>query len=948
MNDSVSNERRAQRSQLAATAHAYPPRLSMRPAATVTTAPGDVRGANRPVLRRAAFLYQDGVVLCSTLAALDELGILEPSLAADAPVTDLFPEVTPTGFGYLRVGLRSLASEGWLATPPTLDPDTTVLRWTDAGRLAARHRDRYVALGRFLASFSSTAPDAWTRAWDATRTESFLRLLPEACARWRLRPGLPPELHELLTSHLDGALVVPAMLWLRQTGNLAETGPVLPPSDDAARGMGRLFQALGWVEDDGGRWTESGRQARTFAPHYGLVGSYLPLFARLPELYRGTMAVPAPASRAREWHVHRELNIDASAAAHGRYFADADDIFRHLFDHEPVEAQPRFIADMGCGDGSWLVHLYELVSERTLRGERLASDPLLMVGLDPSKAALDRARQALETASVPALVLHGDVGDPEQVRSALAARDLSMEDGLHIRAFIDHDRAYRGGDSAAPTPGFSSGAYVDDSGHALDAAAVERDLVAHLRRWVPHVRKHGLVVLEAHCVRPDVARRHLGALHTVAFDAYHGYSHQYPVDYAAFVRCCRQAGLQPASHCERHYPSTRPFVAVSLNRFVPSDAGAPLPGFDRTAPREDTWQPPANVDLEDGRALHGLLHVDGDIRHPRTWCAAPTGFVVGEALAAVKARLDGARRGDVIRVLDYGTGTGLAAVELLKGCRERRLDEQLDRRGVALELHLVDMPSSWFAQGFALLRGCAWTRFHSLRTPDGAFRALLEVTGGRTMDAVMANMVFHLIPPRALERMTADLASVLAPGGRLLWSSPDLAPAGPHAVLFHDPNRALRRRWLELLARERAAAHPDGLERAVRHARSNLDAADSRQVGRRADSRILPEPNSAQAVADALSAHFTGTIETRTNEMLREDIVDALLVPSNQAEFLPEIADRPLREDAIRHLMLREILPAMEQRPAGTGMGLNVHWTLGSFRKPPGGSSVRHGRFESR
>jgi hypothetical protein len=214
------------------------------------------------------------------------------------------------------------------------------------------------------------------------------------------------------------------------------------------------------------------------------------------------------------------------------------------------------------------------------------------------------------------------------------------------------------------------------------------------------------------------------------------------------------------------------------------------------------------------------------------------------------------------------------------------------------------------------------------------------------MDAVMANMVFHLIPPRALERMTAQLASVLAPGGRLLWSSPDLAPAGPHAVLFHDPNRALRRRWLELLAG--AAEYPDGLERAVCHARSNLDVADSRQVGRRADSRILPEPNSAHAVADALSAHFTGTMETRTNEILREDIVDALLVPSNQAEFLPEIADRPLRENAIRHLLLREILPAMEQSAAGTGMGLNVHWTLGSFGKSPDGRSVRRGRFESR
>jgi SAM-dependent methyltransferase len=908
--------------------------------------PKDLHGTSRAAMRRTMFLYQDGVVLCTTARALDDLGVLKPSLTADCSLADLYPQITPTGFGYLRAGVRCLASQGWLAAEPTLEPETTVLRWTDAGRIAARHLDRYLALGRFLAGFASTDPDAWSRPWDAARTASFLELVEPACDRWRLAAEVPAQERGLMTAHLDAALAVPTMLWLRGAGRLAEEGPELP-EDEAGRGMGRLLAALGWIEGGSGCWTASGLQSRAFAVHFGMVGSYLPLLARLPDLYRGTVTVAsAPQSDSTEWHVHRGLNVSASAAAHRRYFADADGIFLELFDREPVEGQPRFVADMGCGDGSWLVHLYGLIAERTLRGERLHSDPLVMVGIDCSLTALELARRALGEAGVPAVLVRGDVSYPEQVRSTLAERGLVMEEGLHIRAFLDHDRAYLGADPDISVSGWATGAYVDDLGQPLDGAAVERDLVAHLRRWAPHLRKHGLVVLEAHSVAPRVARRHLGALHSVAFDAYHAYSHQYPIEHPAFMRCCQHAGLQPASHCERHYPSSRPFVAVSLNRFLTAEEDTVLPALDDGASREDTWRPDPGTDLEDGRALHELLFVGGDLRYPRLWCTAPTGFVVAGALEAIEARLASAREGDAIRVLDYGAGTGTAAIELLKACRERGIERRLGRRGATLELHLVDLPSSWFAQGFALLKGCAWTRFHSLRAADGSFRPLLEVTGGRAMDAVMANMVFHLIPPRALGRAAADLARVVTPGGRLLWSAPDLAPPGSYAVLLHDPNRALRERWLELLAGERSPG-PFPLENgharlpvtphlqdSVRLARRSLDVAALREAQCRADRRILPQAHAAADVVAALDRHFSGRVEFRTYEMLCEDILDALLVPSNQMEYLPEIADRALREEVIRELMLGEVLPAMQEQPAGTALGLNLQWTLGSFRTP--------------
>jgi len=874
-------------------------------------------------------VHQDGIILCATVRALAELGILKASLDGETSLTDLCPDVVPGGFGYLRVGLRCLASQGWLEPSAAADPGSTTIRWTANGRLVAPYLDRYVATGRFLAGFDRREDDAWLRAWDDGQIASLVELVELAAQGWGLGPELPSDARALTRTHLDAALVVPAMIWLLETHRLAEDGPSL--TDDAlGEAIGRLFGTLGWVSHDSAAWTPAGREAATLAVHFGMAGSYLPMLARLPELFRGEMSVTGEAESG-EWHVHRPLNVRASAMAHRRYFADADDLFVDLFGREPVTDQPRFVADMGCGDGSWLLHLHELIMTRTLRGELAAEYPLLMVGIDYSPAALAEARRLLEAAAVPALLIEGDISNPDQVSDALAVQGLAMDDGLHIRAFIDHNRGYWGAETDIPVPGVSSGAYVGPGGRSLDGAAVERDLVAHLRRWAPHVAKHGLVVLEAHCVHPAIARKHLGAIHSVAFDAYHGYSHQYPLEHTAFLECCRLAGLRRVTEWERRYPVSRPFVAVTLNRLLPVGSEAVLQPAGRSREDWNTWRAPIETDLGDGIALHELLYKGGDLTHPRSWCSAATGYVVAGALATVQARLARARPGDTIRVLDYGAGTGLATIEFIKGCRERGIDRRLERIGAKLELHLVDLPSSWFAFGFQLLGDRPWIHFHSLSSTERTFRPMLEVTGGRRMDVVMSNMVFHLVRPGALASMATELAGVTEDGGALFWSAPDIGPPGPFAVLFHDANRALRRRWLEFLESDRDLFAGGALRDATRQIRDSLNDQARGAARVRANRRVLPEPNVVTDVFDALAKAFAGPSELRieTHELLVEDVVDTLLVPSNGREYLPEIEDREVREGVIRELMLDHVLPAMRAGAAGTAGGLSVQWTLG-------------------
>ena len=454
------------------------------------------------------FLSQDGVVLCTTLRAMDQLGILGPSLAADRSPAELYPELTDPGFGALRVGVQCLASTGWLAIPPTLDPETTTLSWTEAGRRRARHHDSYVAVGGFLAA-STPAPKTPGRGRGTPSATT-----PSASSwagrgeRWGLERACPPSWRRSSGPTSTGRWRCRRCSRCTRRAGCTTTGPTCRPRRPATC----------WQHSAGstatGAWTDDGRQARAFALNFGGVATYLPLLARLPELYRGELsAALRDGDGDREWHVHRELNLSVSARRPQPLLrAMPTRSSLEIFDREPVSEQPLFIADMGCGDGSWLARLHQLVGERTLRGRHLDAHPLAhrRDRREPDRAASRRRCDSRRPGSRRS-------ADPRRRHRPRRARRRPRrarpgDRGRPARAGVPRPRPHA--TSAPPprasSPRLSSGAYIDDSGRALAGEEVERDLCAHLARWAPHVRKHGLIVLEAHCVAPGIAARHLG------------------------------------------------------------------------------------------------------------------------------------------------------------------------------------------------------------------------------------------------------------------------------------------------------------------------------------------------------------------------------------------------------------------------------------------------------
>jgi SAM-dependent methyltransferase len=221
---------------------------------------------------------------------------------------------------------------------------------------------------------------------------------------------------------------------------------------------------------------------------------------------------------------------------------------------------------------------------------------------------------------------------------------------------------------------------------------------------------------------------------------------------------------------------------------------ATLPGAIRGSPPGSSAVPLCpEIELsltDDLEALWGELQARGEASAvpPPYWSIA---WVGGQALARYVLDHPALVRGRT--VLDFGAGTGLATIELIKGLDEKGLLKKMEREGIDFKLLLFDLPSNWFARAYELLARLPFVEFHSLRDPaTGEIRQVTEQLDGESVDVILASMVLHLIPPKVMPAVFASLAGVLKAGGAFIWNTPDTTPTLPETTVIHTANRALR------------------------------------------------------------------------------------------------------------------------------------------------------------
>ena len=521
-------------------------------------------------LRGDLFRHLDGIVTAPIAYALHKSGIIKHIVHSDSTTLSELTQVFKANEGYLNVALRVLASQGWIDYEVT-GKDHIVIKNNEATSIAAASIPIYEDVVTLLKESEKYHP----RKFEVEPFNLLEKIFKKYLSRYGLDSGdeATTRIQDQVLKHIEGIIVGPTVVALGMTGmfhNYFMEASFHPGEFHAdAENFGRMldiFVDLGWFSKstDTYSFTEKGLFYTRRASAYGVTVSYIPMFRKTEELLFGDPHVlwqNKPGEK--ETHVDREMNVWGSGGAHSAYFKVIDEIIIDLF-NQPIEKQPKGIVDMGCGNGAFLIHLFEVIENRTLRGKMLEEHPLFLVGADYNQAALKVTRGNIVQAGIWAKLVWGDIGRPDLLAEDLKNKyNIELGELLNVRTFLDHNRIWEDLKGVPESSGTSTGAFAF-RGKRINQDVVEQNLVDHFRKWAPYVEKFGLLVIELHTIPPQVTSCHIGRTAATAYDATHGFSDQYIVEIEVFHRAAKKAGLHLSNNHFRRFPDSD-LATVSIN-----------------------------------------------------------------------------------------------------------------------------------------------------------------------------------------------------------------------------------------------------------------------------------------------------------------------------------------------------------------------------------------------
>ncbi|WP_026236262.1 class I SAM-dependent methyltransferase [Pontibacter roseus] len=528
---------------------------------------------NKAELRETIFRHLDGLVSAPTAFALHEKGVLTHLLTHKKATLSELVSAFKANEGYLNVALRVLSSQGWLEQHLDNATDEIAYSLTERGAIAFPLVPLYADVVRLMKLSGKFHPRKFEK-------EPY-QVWAQIADRYRHNYGIPfsenaqeREVQEQLLTHIEGMLVGPTIVLLGMNGMFHKyfmetrfSPEEFHENHEDFRKILDLFTHLGWFRkvNEQYEYTEEGIFFAKRGSAYGVTVSYIPTFRHLDELIFGDPNILwNKPEGAPELHVDREMNVWGSGGAHSTYFNVIDEIIIELF-NRPIEQQPKGILDMGCGNGAFLQHMFEVIDRQTERGKVLDQYPLFLVGADFNQAALKVTRANLIKADIWAKVIWGDIGRPDLLaRDLLENYNIDLKELLNVRTFLDHNRIWE--QPATRTEGRiseSTGAFAF-RGRRLNNNEVEDNLLEHLQKWTPYVGKFGLLAMELHTIPPALAAANLGKTAATAYDATHGFSDQYIVEVEVFHKVAGEAGLYPEKGAFRRFPDSD-LATISIN-----------------------------------------------------------------------------------------------------------------------------------------------------------------------------------------------------------------------------------------------------------------------------------------------------------------------------------------------------------------------------------------------
>ncbi|WOD43462.1 class I SAM-dependent methyltransferase [Hwangdonia lutea] len=520
-------------------------------------------------LRATIFRHLDGIATAPTAYALQKRGVLQYLLDHKNISLENITKQFNANAGYLNVALRILCAQGWLNqhidnATHTVSFETNA-QSEKAFKLVPLYEDA-VNLLNYSVKFPKEriGPDAF-------------HVLEKIFKKFETNFGLSNVKNNTIEyqvlKHIEGVIAAPIIVLLGVNGlfhkyfmEASFRAQEYHSNPESFKKILDFLSHLGWFtkKKDTYQFTDEGLFFAKRASAYGVTVSYLPTFVALDELIFGNPLVLKTESVSdTEKHVDREMNVWGSGGAHATYFKIIDDIIINLF-NKPIDEQPKGILDMGCGNGAFIQHIFDVIEYKTRRGKLLDEYPLLLIGADFNQAALKVTRANLIKADIWAKVIWGDIGRPDLLAKDLKVDyNIDLKDLLNVRTFLDHNRIWEPPKNLTQTNSHSTGAYAFQ-GEQISNNLVEDSLLEHFIKWKPYVERFGLLIIELHTINPKLTAANLGKTAATAYDATHGYSDQYILEVDVFNKVATQAGLRPDPNYFTRFPNNE-LASVSIN-----------------------------------------------------------------------------------------------------------------------------------------------------------------------------------------------------------------------------------------------------------------------------------------------------------------------------------------------------------------------------------------------
>ena len=526
--------------------------------------------SDKSQLRSIIFRHLDGIATATTAFSLYKKNVLSYLLEHKSASIEKLSEVFKANEGYLNVAMRVLCSQGWLNQQLDNASNTVIYKTNAYSETAFKLVPLYQEAVNLL-KYSDRFAEEKLISLDAF--VSLERIFKTFETNFGLNVSDENSIEYQIYKHIEGVIAGPIIVLLGVNGlfhkyfmEASFTAEEYHKDPESFKKILDFFAHLGWFKKKKNtyQFTDKGLFFAKRASAYGVTVSYIPTFLQLDELIFGNpLVLKTNTPNDTEKHVHREMNVWGSGGAHATYFKIIDKVIIELF-NKPIDQQPKGILDMGCGNGAFIEHIFNVIEQQTLRGKMLDDYPLFLVGADFNKAALKVTRANLITADIWAKVIWGDIGRPELLATDLKEDyNIDLKDLLNVRTFLDHNRIWQIPSKTYDTISDSTGAYTSN-GERLNNNEVESSLLEHLVKWKPYVDKFGLLIIELHTISPQLTSANLGKTAATAYDATHGYSDQYILEVDVFRNIAALAGLKPYDTYFAKFPDNA-LATVSIN-----------------------------------------------------------------------------------------------------------------------------------------------------------------------------------------------------------------------------------------------------------------------------------------------------------------------------------------------------------------------------------------------